>query len=171
MTQENMIQMINCAICPNMWSFLLPGNNCNKNVILSPPGKMRLNVMLEKEQLDESKELYHQFYQCTGCRGCEQWCPFENLVVPELLRDVRIKALESGLAPRPVYKIQEQLDKTSVLYPPEQLAPLPVLAETNPDVLFFAGCAYRSHNPGAIDAALAVFKAAGVKVMLLEEET
>ena len=171
MTQENMIQMINCAICPNMCRFDCPVTTVIKKEAVTPSGKMRLNVMLEKGQLDESKELYHQFYQCTGCRGCEQWCPFENLVVPELLRDVRIRAMESGLAPRPVYKIQEQLDKTSVLYPPDQLAPLPVLAETNPEVLFFAGCAYRSHNPGAIDAALAVFKAAGVKVMLLEEET
>lgn len=171
MQQENMVQMTNCALCPNMCRFDCPVTASIKKETVTPAGKMRLNVMLEKGLLAESKELYDYFYQCTGCRSCEHWCPFENLIVPELLRDVKAKAVESGLAPRSVYKINQQLKKSSALYPPEQLAPLPELSTTDPEVLFFAGCAYRSHNPSAIDAALTVLQAAGVKVTVLQDET
>ncbi|HNX28035.1 MAG TPA: FAD-dependent oxidoreductase [Syntrophomonadaceae bacterium] len=170
MRQENLVQMINCSICPNMCRFDCPVTTVVKKETVTPSGKMRLAVMLEKGSLQESKELYDYFYQCTGCRSCEHWCPFENLIVPELLRDAKARAVRAGMAPRTVYDIDKQLKKTAVLYPPEQLAPLPLISEDKPEVLFFAGCAYRSHNPAAIEAALKVLQAADVKVTVLDDE-
>ena len=170
MGQEKLVQKINCTICPNMCRFDCPVTTVVKKETVAPAGKMRLSVMLEKGMLEENKELYSYFYQCTGCRSCEHWCPFENLIVPELLLDVKAQATENGMAPKAVYNLDKQLKKTSTLYPPEQLAPLPQIKEAAPEVLFFAGCAYRSHNPGAINAAIKVLKTAGVKVTLLEDE-
>lgn len=170
MTHENIVQMINCSICPNMCRFDCPVTTVVKKETVTPSGKMRLNVMLEKGMLDGDKALYNYFYQCVGCRNCEHWCPFENLSVPELLLDAKVKAVENGMAPKAVYDIDKQLIKTAALYPPEQLAPLPVIDEVSPEVLFFAGCAYRAHNPAAINAAIRVLQAADVKVTVLDDE-
>lgn len=170
MSQEDLIQKINCAICPNMCRFDCPVTTAVKKETVTPSGKMRLSVMLDKGLLEDSPRLYSYFYQCTGCRSCEQWCPFAGLVIPDLLKPPRQKAVEKGLAPRKVFAIDKQLKKTGTLYPPEQLAPLRPTAASDEKVLFFAGCAYRSHNPEAVNAALNVLKAAGVQAVVLDDE-
>ena len=105
MGQEKLVQKINCTICPNMCRFDCPVTTVVKKETVAPAGKMRLSVMLEKGMLEENKELYSYFYQCTGCRSCEHWCPFENLIVPELLLDVKAQAAENGMAPKAVYNL------------------------------------------------------------------
>ncbi|MGE5417178.1 MAG: FAD-dependent oxidoreductase [Acidobacteriota bacterium] len=171
MDQNNLVQMTNCAICPNMCRFDCPTTAALKRESASPSGKMRLGVMLEKGMLEPSAELFDHFYQCIGCKACDSWCPFEGLSVSELLNILRAQGAAQGLAPQPVYKIKEDLERWNTLFPQEEMLTLPVNDPGTPEVLFFAGCTYRAKRPQAVTAALNIIKSAGVKVSVIQDET
>ncbi|MGE5398310.1 MAG: FAD-dependent oxidoreductase [Chitinophagales bacterium] len=171
MSEQPLVDIANCAICPGVCRFDCSAGSVLKKETASPSGKMKLALMLGKGYLDESKELYDVFYQCLGCRSCQTWCSFKDMAVPDLLNEYKIRAVDSGLAPQPVYKMQKDLERWQTLFPKEQMTVFAAEKLDNPDVLLFAGCAYRSMKPAAINAALELLKSAGVKVAILEDET
>lgn len=171
MDKDTLMQIGNCAICPNMCRFDCPVNNVLRREGVSPSGKMRLAYMLEKGMLEPSAAVVENLYQCLGCHGCETWCPFPNLSVADLLAESRISYAARNLAPAAAYDIKEQLNRTYTLYPSEAMGKVPVDSNADADVLLFAGCAYRRHRPQAITAAINVLKAAGLTVAIMEDET
>ncbi|MGE5454670.1 MAG: heterodisulfide reductase-related iron-sulfur binding cluster, partial [Methylocystaceae bacterium] len=171
MNNETLMQVGNCAICPNMCRFDCPVNNAMRREGVSPAGKMRLAYMLEQGTLDPAPAAVANLYQCLGCRGCETWCAFPDLSVADLLAEARIKYAGAGLAPSVIYEVKKQLDEYQTLFTPEEMQSSPAEVDPGAEVLLFAGCAYRKYRPQAIEAALSLLQAAGLRVTMLEDET
>ncbi|MGE5380457.1 MAG: FAD-dependent oxidoreductase [Methylocystaceae bacterium] len=171
MDKETLMQVGNCAICPNMCRFDCPVTNTEHREGVSPAGKMRLAYMLDQGMLEPSPASAANLYQCLGCHGCETWCPFPGLSVAGLLAEARIRYSGMGLAPDAVYQVKQQMDTAKSLYQREQMLNPPVSFTPGAEVLLFAGCAYRRHRPQAVNAAINLLQAAGVEVTMLAEET
>lgn len=169
MNINNMDQMINCSLCPNMCRFDCPAAAALKRESATPAGRMRLAVMLERGEIEASPEIYQHLFQCLGCKNCEVWCPFAGLSVSELLYPYRMRAAAQGMAPQAVYELNEKLKEHRALFP--QLEMLPLTASPGSDVLLFAGCTYRARRPAAVQAAFNIIKSAGINVTMLPGET
>jgi heterodisulfide reductase subunit D len=127
-----------------------------------------------KVQVDE--EFVDALYRCTGCAACWTVCHV-SIEFAEFWEKVREWVVEQGMGPMPAHKkIRERIlaNKNPYAEPPEKRGawfPDSIKrVESNPDVVFFAGCTASYRMTQICKAAVISLDRAGVKQNIMDEK-
>jgi len=131
-------------------------------------------ILGRKVEVDD--EFVEALYRCTGCAACWQVCHV-SIEFAEFWEKVREWVVEQGKGPLPAHKkIRERILANNNPYgePPEKRGdwfPEAIKrTETNPDIVFFAGCTASYRIQSIPKAAVTVIDRAGVKQNIMGPE-
>jgi Fe-S oxidoreductase len=100
--KEDVENLINCALCPNMCRFDCGTLQASRKETMSPAYKSRIGYYIAIGKIDpfkeENKDFVDLMYKCTNEENCKIWCPF-NFSVVSLLETVRDGLNDKGLMP------------------------------------------------------------------------
>ncbi len=168
MSEMDMEQLINCALCPNMCRSDCPVLQVLKREAVSPARKARFTVMVRQGSLAVSDEILEAIAHCLGCQACTLRCPFPDLDLCSELLLSRLKEanLKSTLPAWEGYLLN--LKKYSSPYGQIKANAYGKIGKAN--LLFFAGCTARANNPGGIEATTKLLEQAGIEYQMIAED-
>lgn len=144
-------------------------------------GRLKIANALMEGRLDYSPYLLDVIYQCNLCGACDVGCKRNlDLEVLEVLKGLRVKAVEDGHGPMPEHK---KLCKTIVQkknrYGASQKMRLKFLDKprskkaggrnSSPDFCYFAGCASSFHRKDLASRTWEILDRIGASVAVLNE--
>ncbi len=162
-------KLLDCALCPNMCRFACPTAEDTGREAAAPAGKARLAYLLWKDQLQPDQSLLQALHTCLGCDACSRWCPFEEMDLPVLLRDVRQHLGDRDIFFHPARQVLASLAKGGSPYVVTNAHKFENLGDKEAPLLYFVGCAFAEKRPGAVQATLSLLQEAGVPYQTMEE--
>lgn len=168
MAEVNMEELLNCALCPNICRSECPVVQVRGREAVAPAGKARLAAMLHENHLEWDEGVMKAVSNCLGCRGCTIHCPFTELSLCDELRLTRLSAKESGVYLPESTPYLNNLRSYGSPYGRSKVRD--TTGSSGARVLFFCGCTSPANHPESIDAAISLFKKAGVDFQIIDED-
>lgn len=164
--KADMVDVLKCALCPNMCRFDCPVVQAAKSETYSPAGRSRIAYLMETKQVDP-EDAVNIMYACAGCDACKQWCPF-GFSVEDLLVGVRKDIVKEGVVPENVTQVKNRLMKTRSFYEEKRKS---VGKRVQPaDNLYFAGCSALNKRFESVDAVVTIMEKNNIAYGTLKEE-
>jgi Fe-S oxidoreductase len=132
----------------------------------SPSGKARTALLLLQGQISWNKENVKVLYQCLTCWASKEPCPFEDLIVGDLLVEVRKEAVKRGVIIPEVAAIIDSLRKYDNPYGEKMVRVEAPSKEA--ELVYFPGCTAELREKKIISATIAVLQRAGVKFHVMK---
>jgi Fe-S oxidoreductase len=138
-----------------------------------PRGKALLLLSLQKGLQEWDRRTVEVVYQCTNCHLCREWCPPGWDIAPLMLA-ARAEVVEAGLAPKEALQIRQNFEQHGNPYGQERKQTEVLIKDLpksdTPVVLYFAGSSVSYRRPEIAEAAVSIFKHAGVPFTMLVDE-
>jgi len=157
---------MSCALCPNICRFTCPMEEVWATESSSPSGKARTALLLLQGQIPWNKENVKVLYQCLTCWASKEPCPFEDLIIGDLLVEVRKEAVKRGVIIPEVAALMDSLEKYGNPYGEKRERAKAPLEEV--ELIYFPGCTAELREKEIIPATITVLQKAGVEAHTLK---
>jgi heterodisulfide reductase subunit D len=161
-----MDKLMSCALCPNICRFICPMEEVWATESSSPSGKARTALLLLQGQIPWNKENVKILYQCLTCWASKEPCPFEDLIIGDLLVEVRKEAVKRGVIIPEVAVVMDSLKEYDNPYGEKREKFEPPMKEA--EFMYFPGCTAELREKEIISATITVLKKAGVNAHILK---
>jgi Fe-S oxidoreductase len=176
--KEDVENLINCALCPNMCRFDCGTLQASRKETMSPAYKSRIGYYIAIGKIDpfkeENKDFVDLMYKCTNEENCKIWCPF-NFSVVSLLETVRDGLNDKGLMPdyckEQIKKLQNTgtIEDFNIFKTYEEKGIENIETDGNDEVFYYIGCEMMKF-PEVVKANIQILKKARVKFSTNLEE-
>jgi Fe-S oxidoreductase len=160
-----MDKLMSCALCPNICRFVCPMEEVWATESSSPSGKARTALLLLQGQIPWNRENVKTLYQCLTCWASKEPCPFDDLIIGDLLVEVRKEAVKRGVIIPEVAAIMDSLKKYDNPYGEKRARVKAPLKEA--ELVYFPGCTAELREKEIVSATIAVLQRAGVNAHIL----
>jgi len=159
-------KLMSCALCPNICRYVCPMEEVWATESSSPSGKARTALLLLQGQIPWNKENVKILYQCLTCWASKEPCPFEDLIIGDLLVEVRKEAVKRGVIIPEVAATMDSLEKYDNPYGEKRERVRIPLKEA--ELVYFPGCTAELREKEIISATIAVLQKAGTNADILK---
>jgi Fe-S oxidoreductase len=132
----------------------------------SPSGKARTALLLLQGQIPWNKENVKILYQCLTCWASKEPCPFEDLIIGDLLVEVRKEAVKRGVIIPEVAAVMDSLEKYDNPYGEKRDEFKAPLEEA--ELIYFPGCTAELREKEIISTTVTVLQKAGINARTLK---
>jgi len=132
----------------------------------SPSGKARTALLLLQGQIPWNKENVKILYQCLTCWASKEPCPFEDLIIGDLLVEVRKEAVKKGVIIPEVAAIIDSLRKYGNPYGEKREKFKTPSKEA--EIVYFPGCTAELREKKIVSATVRVLQKAGINAHILK---
>jgi len=161
-----MDKLMSCALCPNICRFICPMEEVWATESSSPSGKARTALLLLQGQIPWNKENVKILYQCLTCWASKEPCPFEDLIIGDLLVEVRKEAVKREVIIPEVAAVMDSLKKYDNPYGEKREKIKTPSKEA--ELIYFPGCTAELREKEIISATTTVLQKAGVNAHVLK---
>ena len=161
-----MDKLTSCALCPNICRFVCPMEEVWATESSSPSGKARTALLLIQGKIPWNMENVKVLYQCLTCWASKEACPYEDLIIGDLLVEARKEAVKRGVILPEVAAIMNSLSSHDNPYGKEREIFQDPSAKA--EILYFPGCTAELQEKEIVSATISVFKKTGVDAHVLK---
>jgi Fe-S oxidoreductase len=168
MNEENIMQLQtvtatieNCRYCL-MCRHVCPVGHVTRRETLTPHGWGLTITSVRRGLLTWNQDTVDVLYSCADCGTCRAHCVTDQ-PLPDAIATTRAEIAAQGLAPAAVYEVHKALQELSNPY--EKKVPETVNGQA--EIALFVGDDAKYLRPTALEGALKLLEAAGVKPVLI----
>jgi len=168
MNKENIMQLQiatptleNCRYCL-MCRHVCPVGHVTRRETLTPHGWGLTIASVERGLLTWNQETVDVLYSCADCGTCRAYCVTDQ-PLPDAIASTRANVAAQNLAPTAAYEVHKALQEWSNPY--EKHVPETVKGQA--EIALFVGDDAKYLWPAALESALKLLEAAGVKPVLV----
>lgn len=175
-SEEMKRQIKTCAFC-----YLMCRHYCTTALVQrinysTPRGKALILYELLNGRLSLEKEVSRLFYMCTNCGRCYVACETKASNPPEIFEEVRHFIVSSGIAPREIIDIAENIQKTGNVYGlrEDRLIDKGLIDESHFEsksgYLYYVGGEIRFAQPEIAQKTIRLLQRIGIRIRIMRNE-
>jgi Fe-S oxidoreductase len=158
-------QLMNCSLCPNICKYACPMEDVWATESSSPSGKARTALLLLQDRIPWNEENVKILYQCLDCWASKEPCPFENLIIGDLLVEARKEAVKREVIIPEVALTMRSLKEHGNPYNKERVKSDASIEGS--EIIYFPGCTADVRERKIVSATTEVLKNTGLKSFTL----